>query len=216
MWLKTREEREGARAVGRLKPGLSPAQGRADLGNIAQRLATAYPLANANHGVAIVPMLDYTVNDVRGTLLLLFGAVAFLLLIACVNVANLLLSRVAPRERELAIRTALGASRMRVASQLLTESVLLALLGGILGISLAMAGTRALLATVPHSLPRAQTIDEDWSVALFLLAMCVSTRILFGLAPVWQSLRNNVNVTLKGGNRGSGGRRQSRLHGILR
>ncbi len=215
MWLKTREEREGARAVGRLKPGVSPAQARADLGNIAQRLATAYPLANANHGVAIVPMLDYTVNDVRGTLLLLFGAVAFLLLIACVNVANLLLSRVAPRERELAIRTALGASRMRVASQLLTESVLLALLGGILGISLAMAGTRALLATVPHSLPRAQTIGVDWSVALFLLALCVSTGILFGLAPVWQSLRNNVNVTLKEGNRGSGGSRHHRLQGVL-
>jgi predicted permease len=215
MWLKTREEREGARAVGRLKLGVSPAQARADLGNVAQRLATAFPVANSNHGVAIVPMLDYTVHDVRGTLLLLFGAVAFLLLIACVNVANLLLSRVAPRQRELAIRTALGASRMRVAAQLLTESVLLALLGGILGIGLAMAGTRALLAAVPHSLPRAQTIGVDWSVALFLLAVCVSTGILFGLAPVWQSLRTNVNVTLKEGGRGSGGSRHHRLQGVL-
>jgi len=215
MWLNVRMEREGARAIGRLKPGVSAAQARADLGTIAKQLADAYPEVNAGHGVSLVPMLDYTVSDIRGTLRLLFGAVAFLLLIACVNVANLLLSRVAPRQRELAIRTALGASRRRVAAQLLTESVLLSLLGGIAGLAVAWVGTRALLKAVPQSLPRMETIGIDQNVALFLLVMCVATGILFGLAPVWQSLRSNVNITLKEGSRGSGGAKHHRLQSVL-
>jgi predicted permease len=214
LWLKLREEREGSRVIGRLKPGVSLQQARTDLGNIAQQLAAAYPVANANRGVSIFPLLDYTVRDARSTLLLLFGAVGLLLLIACVNVANLLLSRVAPRARELAIRTALGASRRRVAAQLLTESVLLALLGGLSGLLLAALGTRALLATVGENLPRSQTVGVDWSVGLFLLATCVLTGILFGLAPVWQSLRTNVNTTLKEGSR-SGGAKHHRLQGVL-
>ena len=185
MLLMNRIEREGARAIARLKPGIEVAQARADMNTIGKRLAAAYPEANAGHGVTITPMTSDVVSDVRSTLLLLFGAVALLLLIACVNVANLLLSRVVPRQRELAIRTALGASRLRIASQLLTESVLLALVGGILGIGLAWAGTRGLLAAVPHTLPRAQSIGVDWRVALFLLGTCVATGILFGLAPVW-------------------------------
>jgi predicted permease len=215
MWLKQRMEREGSRAIGRLKPGVSVAPARADLGTIAKQLATAYPEANADHGVSIHPILDYTVSDIRGTLKLLFGAVAFLLLIACVNVANLLLSRVAPRQRELAIRTALGASRKRVAGQLLTESVLLSVLGGIAGLGVAWAGTRALLRAMPQSLPRAETIGIDLNVALFLLITCLATGILFGLAPVWQSLRSNVNVTLKEGSHGSGGGRHHRLQNVL-
>jgi predicted permease len=214
LWLKVREERAGSRVLGRLKPGVSQTQARADLDNIAQQLAAAYPEANANRGVSIFPMLDYTVRDARSTLLLLFGAVGLLLLIACVNVANLLLSRVAPRARELAIRTALGASRRRVAAQLLTESVLLALLGGLSGLLVAWLGTRALLATVGENLPRSQTVGIDWSVGLFLLATCVFTGILFGLAPVWQSLRTDVNTTLKEGGR-SGGARHHRLQGVL-
>jgi len=214
MWLKIREEREGSRAVGRLKAGVTLAQARGDMSGIARQLAVAYPEANANHDVGIVPMLDYTVADVRKTLLLLFGAVGFLLLIACVNVANLLLSRVAPRARELAVRTALGASRQRIAAQLLTESVLLAFLGGICGMGLAVLGTRALLATVADHLPRSQSVGIDWSVALFLLAACIGTGILFGLAPVWQSLRTNVNATLKEGAR-AGGARHHRLQGVL-
>ncbi|HKW74416.1 MAG TPA: ABC transporter permease [Terriglobales bacterium] len=214
MWLKNRMDREGARAIGRLKPGVGLEQARADLNTIAKRLAAAYPEPNANHGVTIIPIANDVVSDVRGTLLLLFGAVALLLLIACVNVANLLLSRVVPRQRELAIRTALGASRMRIASQLLTESVLLALLGGILGIGLAWAGTRGLLAAVPHTLPRAQSIGVDWRVALFLLATCVITGILFGLAPVWQSLRGNTNETLKESGRGTVAGRH-RLQSVL-
>lgn len=214
MLLMNRMEREGARAVGRLKPSVSIEQAKADMGTIAKRLAAAYPEANAGHGVTITPMASDVVSDVRSTLLLLFGAVALLLLIACVNVANLLLSRVVPRQRELAIRTALGASRIRIASQLLTESVLLALLGGILGIGLAWAGTRGLLAAVPHTLPRTQSIGVDWRVALFLLATCVITGILFGLAPVWQSIRGNTNETLKESGRGTVAGRH-RLQSVL-
>jgi putative ABC transport system permease protein len=207
MWLKNRMEREGSRVIARLKPGVTLAQAKADLGTIAKHLAEAYPEANAEHGATIVPVLNDVVSDARGTLLTLAVAVTLLLLIVCVNVANLLLSRVAPRQRELAIRSALGASRMRLASQLLTESILLALLGGLLGVGLAWAGTRGLLAAVPHSLPRAQSIGVDWRVCLFLLALCVITGILFGMAPVWQALRANMNSTLKEAGRGSGGGR---------
>lgn len=203
-WLKLRMEREGSQVVGRLKPGVTMQQAKADMDNIGRQLATAYPDANASHGISIVQMMDDVVSDVRGTLFLLFGAVALVLLIACVNVANLLLSRVAPRQREIAVRTALGASRQRIASQLLTESVLLALLGGVFGIGLAWVGTRGLLAAVPNTLPRASSVGVDWQVALFLLALCLLTGILFGLAPVWQSIRgNSMNETLKEGSRGS-------------
>jgi predicted permease len=215
MWLKQRMEREGSRGIARLKPGVSLVRARADMDAIARQLAAAYPEANAGHGVSMASMLDYTVSDIRGTLRLLFGAVALLLLIACVNVANLLLSRVAPRQRELAVRMALGASRRRVAAQLLTESVLLAVLGGAAGLGLAWAGTRALLQSLPDSLPRADTIGIDQNVALFLLVTCLATGILFGLAPVWQSLRSNVNATLKEGSRGSGGGRHHRLQSVL-
>lgn len=214
-WLKQRMEREGARAIARLKPGMSLSQANADLDAIARRLAAAYPEANSGHGVNLRTMLEYTVADIRGTLQLLFGAVALLLLIACVNVANLLLSRVVPRQRELAVRMALGASARRIAMQLLTESVLLAILGGIAGLGLAWIGTRTLVRAIPDSLPRADTITIDQNVALFLLATCLATGILFGLAPVWQALRSNVNSTLKEGSRGSGGSRHHRLQSVL-
>src|SRR6266700_6977963 len=214
MWLKNRMEREGSRVLARLKPGVSLQQAHADMDTIARRLAAAYPDANAAHGISFAPMMDDVVSDVKKTLLLLFGAVAFVLLIACVNVANLLLSRVASRQRELAVRTALGASRSSVASQLLTESVLLALIGGVFGIALAWVGTRGLLAVVPHSLPRASSVGIDWRVGIFVFVLCVATGILFGLAPVWQSLRGNMNETLKEGGRGAAGGRH-RVQSVL-
>lgn len=214
MWLTNRLEREGAYAVARLKPGVSPAQAGSDLQRIAQRLAAAYPEANAGHGVKAEVMLDNVVHDVRKTLLLLFGAVVLLLTIACVNVANLLLSRIVPRQKELAVRAALGASRARVMVQLLTESVLLSLTGGLLGIGVAWAGTRGLLSAVPHTLPRTSDIGVDWRVALFLFGLCLVTGILFGLAPVWQSFRGNLNATLKEGGRVAGTGRQ-RLQNAL-
>ena len=202
-WLKMRIEREGAYCVARLKPGVTRQQSQAELDAIAKRLAAAYPEANAGHGITMVPIHDDVVSDVRKSLLALALGVLVLMGIACVNVANLLLSRVVPRQREFAIRTALGASRSRVAAQLLTESVLLALLGGILGMGLAWAGTRGLLALMGRTLPRSQTISADWRVALFVFFLCVATGILFGLAPVWQSARGNTNETLKEGGRGT-------------
>ncbi len=205
MWLTNRLERPGSRVIGRMKPGVSVASARMEVDGIARRLAVAYPQANAAHGAAMEGMLDQVVADSRTTLELIAMGVGLLLIIACVNVANLLLSRVVPRQREIAIRTALGASRTRVAAQLLAESVMLALMGGVLGIGLAWAGTRGLLAAVPNSLPRAESIGVDWHVALFLLLLCVGTGILFGMAPVWQVLRGNMNETLKESARGSSG-----------
>jgi len=202
-WLKMRPEREGAYCVSRLKPGIAREQAQAELDAIAKRLAVTYPEANAGHGITMVPIHDDVVSDVRKSLLALGLGVLVLMGIACVNVANLLLSRVIPRQREFAIRTALGASRSRVASQLLTESVLLALLGGILGMGLAWLGTRGLLALMSRTLPPSQPITTDWRVALFVLFFCVATGILFGLAPVWQSVRGNTNETLKESARGS-------------
>jgi putative ABC transport system permease protein len=203
MWLKNRMEREGAHGLARLKPGVSRTEAVAELDGIAKRLAVAYPEANAGHSVTIVPMRDDVVSDVRGSLIALALGVLFLMGIACANVANLLLSRVAPRQREFAIRTALGASRSRVAGQLLTESILLSLLGGILGIGLAWAGTRGLLSLMKSTLPPGQTIGLDWHVGLFIFVLCVATGVLFGLAPVWQSVRGNTNETLKDAGRGS-------------
>lgn len=205
MWLKNRLERPGARVIGRMKPGVSITSARAEVDGIARQLAVAYPEANAAHGAAMEAMLDHVVSDSRRTLELIALGVGLLLIIACVNVANLLLSRVVPRQREIAIRTALGASRSRVAGQLLAESVMLSMLGGVLGIGLAWAGTKGLLAAVPNSLPRAESIGVDWRVAVFLLVLCIGTGILFGMAPVWQVLRGNMNDTLKESVRGSSG-----------
>ncbi|HET9791976.1 MAG TPA: ABC transporter permease [Candidatus Angelobacter sp.] len=202
-FLKNRMERPGSRVIGRLKPGVSIASARAEVDSIAKQLAVAYPEANAAHGAVMKGMLDHVVSDSRSTLELIALGVGLLLVIACVNVANLLLSRVVPRQREIAIRTALGASRSRVAGQLLAESVMLSMLGGVLGIGLAWAGTKGLLAAVPNSLPRAESIGVDWRVAIFLLLLCFATGILFGMAPVWQVLRGNMNDTLKESVRGS-------------
>ena len=195
------------RAVGRMKEGVTLAQARADMDNVARSLGVAYPDINKNSGIVVTPLQQVMVRDVRPFLLVLLAAVGFVLLIACVNVANLLLARSTGRGREFAIRTALGASRGRVIRQLLTESVLLAIAGGALGLLLASWGTRAALAALPSALPRANDVRLDPHVLLFTLIISLAAGVFFGLAPALKTSRPDLIGTLKEGGRGSSGAR---------
>jgi predicted permease len=172
----------GMRAIGRLKPGATLAAAQADMDGIARNLAAAYPDADKGAGIRIVPLKKDIVGQVQPFLLILLGAVGFVLLIACVNVANLQLSRSTTRARELAIRAALGASQSRVIRQLLTESILLALAGGALGLCLASWGTQAALRALPETLPRAQDVGLDGRVLIFTLGACMVAGVMFGFA----------------------------------
>jgi len=205
--LRDRQNHPGLNVVGRLKPGVTMAAAQAEMTAIGRQLAEAYPKTNASHGVSVVEMRDDMVGHIRPTLFLLLGAVGFVLIIACANVANLLLARSTARKREFAIRTALGAARLRIVRQLLTESVLLAVGAGAFGLLLAFWGTRLVLAAVPDSLPRSQDIGLDPYVLLFTLAVSVLTGVFFGLAPAFQSSNVNPQEALKEGARGSGGGR---------
>ena len=187
----------GTDAIGRLRPGVTLQQARADLDRIAHELAAAYPDVNSNVGITMVPLREEMIGEVRGVLLILLGAVAFVLLIACVNVANLLLARSNSRQREFAVRVALGASPGRIIRQLLTESVLLALSGGALGLLLAKWGTRVALTLVPQSLPRAEEIGLDPRVLLFTLGISLAAGIIFGLVPALKTSRSSVEAALK-------------------
>src|SRR5581483_3046769 len=195
----------GSFVVGRLKPGVSLAQARADMEAITRNLAAAYPEANAQTSANITWLKQDIVGNVRPFLLVLLGAVGFVLLIACANVGNLLLARSTGRTREFAIRLAVGASQTRVLRQLLTESVLLAFAGGVLGITLAKWGTQAVLALVPTALPRADEIRLDARVLLFTLLISVVAGVLFGLAPALKTVRPDLHGTLKEGGRGASG-----------
>ena len=185
----------GTNSIGRLKPGFTFAQARADLDSVAQNLAAAYPDADKGTGITLVPLKTDVVGNVRGILLVLLGAVTFVLLIACANVANLLLARSTGRSREFAIRSAIGASPGRVIRQLLTESVLLGVAGGALGLLLARWGTRAILAALPDALPRADEINMDWHVLLFTAGISILTGIVFGLAPAFKALQSDMHET---------------------
>src|SRR6185312_6735844 len=192
-----------AHAIGRLKPGATLAQARAEMEAIARNLAAAFPEADKDVGVTLLSMKEDMVGNVQPFLVVLLAAVGFLLLIACANVANLVLARAMERSREFAVRAALGASQMRVIRQLLTESVLLAGIGGAAGLLLAFLGTKAILATLPGAVPRASEVSMDSRVLLFTLSLSLFAGIIFGLAPA-----------LKTGGRGASGLRH-RLQGFF-
>ncbi|MGH9432802.1 MAG: ABC transporter permease [Terriglobia bacterium] len=215
LWTHHRDMNPGLRVVGRLKAGVTPEQAQADMTAIAGRLAQEYPKDDAGVGIGMSPVLASSVGDARGVLWLLLGAVCFVLLIACVNVANLLLSRAASRQREMATRAALGANARRVLRQLLTESVLLGLLGGGLGVFLASLGTKLLLSHVPGDLPRSENVGIDLHVLLFVVAVSVMTGVIFGLAPALRSAKPDLQDALKEGSRGSTGGHHRLQRGLV-
>ncbi len=188
----------GIRVVGRLKPGIRVETARADFGRIAHALAREYPKEDGGHGISVTPLKDILVGQVRGGLYLLMGAVIFVLLIACANVANLLLARATAREPEIAMRSALGASRSRIVRQMLTESMLLAIAGGVAGLLLASASTAYLAKSAARILPRAEQIGMDSRVLIFTIAISVLTGIVFGLAPALQFSRSEIRASGRG------------------
>ncbi len=208
-FFRDRRTAMGMDAVGRLRPGVSLDQAQADMAALAARLAEMYPDADKGSSVALLSLKENVVGTIRPFLLVLLASVGFVLLIACANVANLLLARSTGRSREFAIRSALGADTNRIVRQLLTESVLLALTGGALGVLLSAWGTQAALKLLPDALPRAGEIHIDGRVLLFTLVASLLAGILFGLVPAFKTCRTAIQSSLKQGGRGGSARHRT-------
>jgi predicted permease len=212
--LNSRSAGLGLHGIGRLRPGVTLAQAETDMQSVSNSLATAFPNDDKGISAKIIPLKQWMVGGVRPLLLVLLGSVGFVLLIACVNVATILLARSTGRTREFAIRAALGATQGRVTRQLLIESMVFALAGGGLGLILAAWGTRAAIAALPTTLPRASEIGLDARVLLFTLAISILAGVLFGLAPAIKMSVLKLQDPLKEGGRGGSGRRY-RVQGVF-
>src|ERR1700730_8467769 len=202
-------------AVARLRPGVSLVQARDEINRLNQQEAIKYPNEHKNFGVSVQSLQDPSAAQLRNTLMVLFGAVGLVLLIACANIVNLLLVRNAAREREVALRTALGASPWRLIRQLLTESTLLSLAGGALGLLLAIAGLKALLAFVPADLAVLQDSGLNGTVLAFTVVVCLAAGFACGLLPAIRTLKTNLAGVLKQGNKGAGAAGHHRTHNVL-
>ncbi len=202
--------------IAKLKPGVSIAQAQTDLNRVARQIASERPMLSEGWTAGVLSLYQQTTGDVRALLLVLFGAVTLVLLIAAGNVANLLLMRGAQRGREMALRAALGASRGRIVAQLLAESLLLSVTGGVLGIALAFAGLRAIAVSLPAlGLPRIDGVQVDWRVLMFAVALCLGTTLLFGLAPAQALSRTDFDEALKQSGLRTTSRGGRRVRGLL-
>jgi putative ABC transport system permease protein len=202
--------------IARMKPGVKLQQARAEMSTIAARLEKQYPEQNMRLGSVVTPLHEEVVGNIKPALLVLLGAVGFVLLIACANVANLLLARAAARQKEISLRLALGASRTRLIRQFLTESLLLAGMGGVVGLLFSVAGIRILKGFIPDTISQVQAIDLDAKVLFFTLLVSLATGLIFGLAPATQASNFNLNETLKEGGRDSGASlRGNRIRALL-
>ncbi|HYN85679.1 MAG TPA: ABC transporter permease, partial [Pyrinomonadaceae bacterium] len=200
--------------VARLKPGATVEQARANMESVSRQLAENFR-ENAGSGASVVPFREEVVGDVRGALWVVFAAVSFVLLIACVNVANLLLARAASRDKEIAIRGALGANRARLVRQLLVESVLVALIGGALGLLLTYVGVSSMNSLIPGDIARGMEIRVDAWVLAFTFLVSLVTGVAFGLVPALQASKPNLTETLKEGGRSGSGTISGKVRGLL-